>query len=126
MPVASLMMFDQPAEARSANDALWVAVRDRMRAGGFDAPDALDRQGTYNSYWLQPDLVFAQTCGYPYVAELKGRVRLVATPVFSYPGGKGAKRASYIVVREDAAAGSLEDLRGQRVAINDWLSNSGM
>jgi len=126
MAVASLMMYDQPDQARSANDALWIAIRDRVRAKGFAAPDALDRSGDYHSYWLQPDLALAQTCGYPYVSELKGRVRLVATPVFSYPGGKGVKRASFIVVREDSSAKSLEDLRGKRAAINDWLSNSGM
>jgi ABC-type phosphate/phosphonate transport system substrate-binding protein len=124
--VASLMMYDQPDRVRSANEALWIAIRDRLRAKGFPAPDALDRNGDYHSYWLRPDLALAQTCGYPYVSELKGKVRLVATPVFSYPGGKGAKRASFIVVREANAAKSLEDLRGSRAAINDWGSNSGM
>jgi ABC-type phosphate/phosphonate transport system substrate-binding protein len=124
--VASLMMYDQPDRVRSANDALWIAIRDRLRAKGFAAPDALDRSGEYHSYWLRPDLVFAQTCGYPYVSELKGKVRLVATPAFSYSGGNGAKRASFIVVREDSPAQSLEDMRRQRAAINDWGSNSGM
>jgi ABC-type phosphate/phosphonate transport system substrate-binding protein len=124
--VASLMMYDMPDRVRSANDALWIAIRDRLRAKGFAAPDVLDRSGEYHSYWLRPDLALAQTCGYPYVSELKGKVRLVATPAFSYSGGKGAKRASFIVVREDHPAQSLGDLRGQRAAINDWLSNSGM
>jgi ABC-type phosphate/phosphonate transport system substrate-binding protein len=126
MTVASLMMYDQPDQARSANDALWIAIRDRLRAKGMSVPDALDRSEDYHSYWLRPDLALAQTCGYPYVSELKGKVRLVATPVFSYPGGKGAKRASFIIVREDNPAQSLADLHGKRAAINDWLSNSGM
>lgn len=126
MTVATLMMYDQPDRVRSANDALWIAIRDRLRAKGLSAPDVLDRSGHYHDSWLRTDLVLAQTCGYPYVSELKGKVRLVATPAFSYPGGKGAKRASLIVVREDSTAQSLEDLRGQRAAINDWLSNSGM
>jgi len=126
MLVASLMMYDNPDVARRANDALWVALRDRMRAKGFETPDALDRTGSHESYWLRPELGFAQTCGYPYVSELKGKVRLVATPVFNYPGGKGARRASYIVVREDDPAQSVGDVAGYRAAVNDWLSNSGM
>lgn len=126
MRVASLLMYDNPEVVRSANDVLWMAIRDRMRKAGFDEPDALDRTGDYHSYWLRPELALAQTCGFPYVSELKGKVRLVATPVFSYPGGKGARRASFIVVGEADPAKSIEDVRGKRAVINDWLSNSGM
>ena len=126
MPIASLMMYDQPAAAQGANDALWAALRDRLRGRGLEVPDLLDRTGSHESYWLRPDLLFAQTCGYPYVQELKGKVRLVATPVFRYPGGKGARRGSFIVVREDDPARDIPDLAGKRAAINDWLSNSGM
>lgn len=126
MLVASLLMYDRPDVVQNANNALWAALRDRLRAYGLDVPDALDRSGSHDSYWLRPDLSFGQTCGYPYVQELKGRVRLVATPVFRYSGGKGARRASFIVVREDDPARSIADLAGKRAAINDWLSNSGM
>jgi ABC-type phosphate/phosphonate transport system substrate-binding protein len=126
MLVASLLMYDRPDVVQRANDALWIALRDRLRSRGLDVPDALDRSGSHDSYWLRPDLVFGQTCGYPYVEELKGRVRLVATPVFRYAGGKGARRASFIVVRQDDPARSIADLKGKRAAINDWLSNSGM
>lgn len=126
MLVASLLMYDHPDVVERANDALWTALRDAMHARGLDVPDRLDRSEGHESYWLRPDLAFAQTCGYPYVRQLKGRVRLVATPVFRYPGGKGARRASFIVVRDDDPARSIADLRGRRAAINDWFSNSGM
>jgi ABC-type phosphate/phosphonate transport system substrate-binding protein len=126
MPVASLMMYDRPDVIQHANDALWIALRNRLRARGLDVPDSLDRSGSHDSYWLRPDLVFGQTCGYPYIRELKGRVRLVATPVFRCPGGKGARRASFIVVRADDPVRSIADLAGRRAAINDRLSNSGM
>ena len=126
MLVASLLMYDRPDVVQRANDVLWTALRDRLRSRGLDVPETLDRSGSHDSYWLRPDLFFGQTCGYPYVEELKGRVRLVATPVFRYAGGKGARRASFIVVREDDPARSIADLAGKRVAINDWLSNSGM
>lgn len=126
MLVASLLMYDQPAVVQGANDVLWAALRDRLRARGLDVPESLDRSGSHDSYWLRGDLAFGQTCGYPYVEELKGKVRLVATPVFRYAGGKGARRASFVVVREDDPARTIADLAGKRAAINDWLSNSGM
>jgi ABC-type phosphate/phosphonate transport system substrate-binding protein len=126
MPVASLMMYDKPEAVQRANDALWSAIRDEMRARGFDAPEALDRKDEHEAYWLRPDLAFAQACGFPYVCALKGRVRLVATPAFRFAGGKGARRASFVVVRHDDEARRIADLAGRRVAINDWQSNSGM
>ena len=43
MLVASLLMYDQPDVVQRANDALWAALRDRLRARGLDVPDALDR-----------------------------------------------------------------------------------
>jgi len=126
MLVASLLMYDRPDVVQRANDALWAALRDRLQSRGLDVPESLDRSGSHDSYWLRPDLIFGQTCGYPYVEELKGRVRLVATPVFRYAGGNGARRASFIVAREDDPAHSIAELAGKRAAINDWLSNSGM
>ena len=126
MLVASLLMYDRPDVVQRANDALWAALRDRLRARGLDVPETLDRSGSHDSYWLRSDLIFGQTCGYPYVEELKGRVRLVAAPAFRYAGGKGARRASFVVVRDDDPARSIADLAGKRAAINDWLSNSGM
>jgi ABC-type phosphate/phosphonate transport system substrate-binding protein len=126
MARASLAMYDFLPELQAANDRVWQAVRDRLAAGGFDPPDSLDRAISYDGIWLQPDLVLAQACGYPYVRDLKGRVRLVATPVYSFPGGEGTERASFIVVPKSSEARSLEDLRGRVAAINDRGSNSGM
>lgn len=126
MARASLAMYDSVPPVRTANDRLWQGIRDRMRAAGFEAPDALDRAISYDGIWLEPDLVFAQTCGYPYVSQLQGKVRLVATPVFEYPGGKGTERVSFLIVRRGSPAQDLADLRGAVAAINDRHSNSGM
>jgi ABC-type phosphate/phosphonate transport system substrate-binding protein len=126
MARASLAMYDSVPPVKAANDRLWQGVRDRMRAAGFAAPDALDRAISYDGIWLEPDLVLAQTCGYPYVSHLKGKVRLVATPVFEFAGGEGTERVSFIIVPEGSKAQSLDDLRGKVAAVNDWGSNSGM
>jgi len=126
MARASLAMYDSWPPVQAANDRLWQGIRDRLRAAGYEAPDALDREIGYHDIWLKPDLVLAQTCGYPYVSLLKGKVRLVATPVFGFPGGEGTERVSFIVVAEASPFRSLEDLRGKTAVINDWGSNSGM
>lgn len=126
MAVASLLMYDRPEPVARANDALWAGVAARLGKRGLEAPAALDRAAAYDSYWLRDDLLLAQACGFPYVKKLAGHVRLVATPVYRWPGGDGARRASFIIVREDDKAKDLAAMRGRRAAVNDHLSNSGM
>jgi len=92
--IAALPMYDWP-EARAEVDALWAAMRDRLRAAGIDAPEALcrrngdlpavpggirDASGTVvapdpatlppdefdlPTLWRHPDLLLAQTCWGP-------------------------------------------------------------
>jgi ABC-type phosphate/phosphonate transport system substrate-binding protein len=126
MARASLAMYDSVPPVQAGNDRLWQGIRDRLRAAGHEAPDALDRDLAYDGLWLEPDLVLAQTCGYPYVSHLKGKVRLVATPAYDFSGGEGTERVSFIIVPEQSPTASLEDLRGKVAAVNDWGSNSGM
>jgi ABC-type phosphate/phosphonate transport system substrate-binding protein len=76
--------------------------------------------------WTDPDLLLAQTCGYPLVTSLAGRVALVATPRYAAFGCAGAYYRSAVVVRGNDTAAGLADLRGRRCAVNDAASNSGM
>jgi ABC-type phosphate/phosphonate transport system substrate-binding protein len=126
MARSSLAMYDSVPPVRAANDRLWQGIRDRLRAAGYEAPDMLDQETPHDDVWLKPDIVLAQTCGYPYVSYLKGKVRLVATPAYDFAGGEGTERVSFIIVPEASQAQSLEDLRGKIAAVNDWGSNSGM
>lgn len=126
MARASLAMYDSLPPVRAANIRLWQGIRDRLRAAGFEAPEALDFETEHDDVWLKPDVVLAQTCGYPYVSYLKGKVRLVATPAYDFAGGEGTERVSFVIVPEASKAQGLEDLRGKVAAINDWGSNSGM
>jgi ABC-type phosphate/phosphonate transport system substrate-binding protein len=124
--IAALSMYDAPAAVAAANDALWAGLRDRLRAAGLaGVPDGVDRTRGHAEPWLDPRLLLAQTCGFPYVRHLKGRVRLVATPVYGFPGGGNGERRSAVVVAADAPFAAVEDLRGKRAAINDPGSNSG-
>jgi ABC-type phosphate/phosphonate transport system substrate-binding protein len=124
--VAALPMYDFP-ELQPANDALWAAIAERLRAQGVaDVPAALSRTPDLDATWRSPGLLLAQTCGYPLTTRLKGRVQLVATPRYRAPGCEGPFRRSAIVVRADAPVARLADLSGTRCALNERSSDSGM
>ena len=90
------------------------------------APDALSRGEDLAAYWTNPALLLGQTCGYPLVTSLAGRVALLATPIYLAEGCEGAFYRSAIVIHARDGAASLADLRGRRCAVNDPASNSGM
>jgi ABC-type phosphate/phosphonate transport system substrate-binding protein len=121
MSLAALPMYDLPA-VRWATDALWAALFARLPG----APATLTRDRPAEAIWADPDLLLAQTCGYPLVGALAGKVQLVATPCYDAPGCEGPFHRSVIVVRRDDPAASLPDLRGRRAAVNSAASNSGM
>lgn len=125
MRLASLAMYASPPPLAEATAALWRFLSAALtRAGLEDVPGTLDAAVRYKEAWTDHELLLAQTCGFPYV--LRGKVRLVATPVYGHPGCDGPLKCSFIVIREDSRARSLEDLRGARAAINEPFSNSGV
>jgi len=75
--------------------------------------------------WHAPNLLLAQTCGFPLMKGVTGPVRLVATPVYDVPYTEGANYVSLIVVGENSNAASLMDLRGGVAAVNKPTSHSG-
>jgi ABC-type phosphate/phosphonate transport system substrate-binding protein len=127
MRLASLAMYVSPPPLAAATIAFWDFLRDVLREEGLvDVPEALDEDLRYDAAWTDPDLLLAQTCGYPYVKHLRTKVRLVATPVYSHPGCDGPDKCSFIIVRKVSQARSLDDLRGVKAAINEPGSNSGV
>ena len=126
MLIAALPMYDLP-ELEAANDRLWAAIAARLHAAGvIQAPDELTRDAALDEIWSAPELLLSQTCGYPLVTALKGRVSLVATPCYRAPGCHGPFHRSAVIVRAADATAALSDLRGRRCAVNDMASNSGM
>lgn len=124
--LASLRMYVAPSVVVEAQRVLWAFLRDHLRSAGMvGLPDALDETLPHHQAWLDPRLVLAQTCGFPFVKHLKGRVRLVATPVYEAPGCSGPDMCSFIVARERGAPTDLAACRGLRAAINETGSNSG-
>lgn len=123
--IASLGMYDR-AETAQANDNLWALIRDRLRAKGHQAPDTLTRgYGAYWTAWEAPDLVFSQTCGFPYRARLHGTVTLIGTPDYGVAGCPPGHYCSVFVARTDDDRDHLCDFSRTAFAFNEGLSQSG-
>jgi ABC-type phosphate/phosphonate transport system substrate-binding protein len=104
----------------------WAGVARHMRdAGVKNVPDVLSTPVDQLQHWLDPDLLFSQTCGYPLVTVLKDKVNIIAIPLYNAPGCEGSDYSSMIIVREGLKANSLADLAGLDVAINGRDSHSG-
>ena len=123
--IASLGMYD-PAPLRGANDAFWALVREGLQARGIPAPEALTRgEAAYWPAWRAPDLVFSQTCGFPFRARLYGQVTLIGTPDYGVEGCPPGHYCSVFVVRQDDGRDRLEAFDGAHLAYNEPLSQSG-
>lgn len=120
-----ISMYDMP-ERRAAIDAWWAGLARHWRAAGLDdIPETAHMPDNLYELWLSPDLFIAQTCGFPLTHGLKGRVALVATPVYAVDGCVGPTYHSVIVARRDSDVRSLDDIAGRTVAINGYDSQSG-
>ena len=115
--IASLPMYDWP-EVREATDNFWRAL---SRHVGVDVP--LWRGENHVSPWRNPELLFSQTCGYPFTHEFRGRLTYVATPHYAVDGCDGPHYSSLVFARSLAPP---EEFRGSRVAVNSRDSMSGM
>jgi ABC-type phosphate/phosphonate transport system substrate-binding protein len=122
--IASLPMYDMPP-VQAANDRLWQAIRDRLRAQGVDAPEALLRAGDLFGQWESPDLILSQTCGMPYRTRLHGKVTLVGTPDFGMPGVEAGYYRSVFIAHKDDARERVEQFEGAALAYNETISQSG-
>ena len=114
----SLPMYDWP-EVGKATDAWMLGI---LRNLG-QTSQVLDRNPDRLAVWRRDDLLFSQTCGYPFTHEFRGRLGYVATPHYGVPGCVGPNYCSFVFAREQRRP---DDFRGQRAAVNNPDSMSGM
>ncbi|GGH22255.1 ABC transporter, phosphonate, substrate-binding protein [Cribrihabitans marinus] len=112
-------MYDLPALS-PAIDRYWAAIRHHLGEG----PARLTRDADPWEVWTHPDLLLAQTCGFPYRARLHGKVALVGTPDPALPGCPPGHYCSVLVARADDYR-SLQALLTGTFAFNEALSQSG-
>jgi ABC-type phosphate/phosphonate transport system substrate-binding protein len=122
-PVATLPMYDWP-EVEATYDAFWLRIAASLGRSGIATPAQLVHRGDCHAAWRLPNLLLSQTCGFPYVSQLRGMVQLVATPHYAVSGCAGSSYSSMIIMRH-AQALSLTDWGGGTAAINSTDSQSG-
>ena len=124
MALANLGMYSLPAVA-DAIEAWWDGLARAFIAEGLeDVPETLSG-GDMHALWNDPDLLFAQTCGYPLTHEFKDKLQVIATPAYGAEGCTGCTYRSAFIVRRDEPAQTLDALRGRKAAINSPDSQSG-
>jgi ABC-type phosphate/phosphonate transport system substrate-binding protein len=123
--IASLPMYDFPW-VRAAIVRLWASIRDKLRARGIDAPEALTQEGDIRSAWMSDSLLLGQTCGYPYWRGVRCKAEILAVPIYGFAGCEGPYHRSFLIARRDDPRESLAEFRSDKAAINGADSNSGM
>lgn len=119
--VAALDMYVEPDCVRQAGATFIGEVCRRLGVRRY-APAAADLA----VQWRQPNLLFAQTCGYPLMTQLRGQVAVLAVPSYDLPDCAPGEHCSLFVAAEGQARQRLGDFRNTRLALNDHDSNSGM
>jgi ABC-type phosphate/phosphonate transport system substrate-binding protein len=123
--IASLGMYDR-AEIAAANDKLWANIRDGLRTAGIKAPDTLTRGAdAYWNAWTSPDLVFSQTCGFPFRAKLHDHITLIGAPDYGLPDCPPGYYTSVYIARQTDARQTLAEFSGAKFAYNEPMSQSG-
>lgn len=118
---AELSMYVAPERVREAT-AQWLArILELLQATRRDA-SSLQLLELFKA----PELLLAQTCGYPLMTQLRGRVQLIGRPRYELPDSSAGEHCSVIVSRESDPRRVLSDFKNSRGVINDLHSNSGM
>jgi ABC-type phosphate/phosphonate transport system substrate-binding protein len=109
------------AQVRGATNDLWAAIRRNLGWG----PDGLEWNTVTPDVWHDPDLLVAQTCGWPLIAELPDSSAVVGAFDYAVPDAHEGTYRSLIVTGTDR---SLDELRADPntlAAVNDHSSLSG-
>lgn len=118
---SDLSMYLAPARVLHAQDAWLERILAILgeRRGQTQVVDLA-------AHWLSPDLLLSQTCGYPFVTSLRGKVKLVGRPSYELTHGSGGDHCSLLLCRADSAVTDLAGFQGSHGLINAPDSNSGM
>lgn len=120
-PLVSLGMYDAPPWSHHV-DQFWTGLRRHFLAAGIsDPPLSLERERPFLDAWLNPTLLFSQTCGLPLQLHLPGKVTVVGRPVYAVADTPPGDYRSVILARP----GVLNGNGPIRLAINSQDSHSG-
>jgi ABC-type phosphate/phosphonate transport system substrate-binding protein len=113
--------------AAADHSELLHQIADQFAAHGLTEPiEVVTEVGDLDEFWLRRDLLLGQACGFPLMTRLAGKVTLLGTLGYAFPGCEGHCYRSFILVRADSGLYTLKDLQGRIAAVNQWHSHSGM
>lgn len=118
---AELLMYVAPEPVRQANERWLTRILERLGTTRRNAEDF-----SLMDLWLSPHLLLTQTCGYPLMTALRGRVRIIGRPRYELPDSSTGNHCSLLLSRADDPRRSLPAFQGSRGVINGEDSNSGM
>lgn len=118
---AELLMYVAPAAVQQANQEWLARIFERLNLTRRNA-DHLDLHGL----WLAPELLVTQTCGYPLMTQLRGKVRVIGRPRYELAHSSQGEHCSLLLTRNDNPRTRLADFYDSRGVINGHDSNSGM
>ena len=118
--IASLAMYPF-LQVRDATNELWSAIRSNLGWG----PEQLEWNVVTPKVWHEPDLLFAQCCGWPLVAELPDTIAVVGAFDYEVPDSQGGTYRSLIVTNTDRSLDELRSDPNTLAAVNDHSSLSG-
>lgn len=118
---AELSMYVAPQRVREATAQWLTRILELLQCTRRDA-SSLELLELFKA----PELLLAQTCGYPLMTQLRGQVQLIGRPRYEWPDSSAGQHCSVIVSRESDPRRALSDFKNSRGVINDPHSNSGM
>ncbi|MBA1294189.1 PhnD/SsuA/transferrin family substrate-binding protein [Pseudomonas lurida] len=118
---SDLSMYLAPARVSQAQDA-WLERILAILGERREQKPVVDLA----SHWLSADLLLSQTCGYPFVTSLRGKVRLIGCPSYELTHSSAGSHCSLLLCRADSDVTDLAGFQGSHGLINAPDSNSGM
>ncbi len=118
--IAAFPMYDRP-EVAASWDQLWLLFQEAYG----DGPSTLTRSGDLWDLWQSPDLLLAQTCGFPYRTRLKDKVALIGAPDHGLLEAPAGHYCSVIVAHQRNEGRGLDIFDNATLAFNEPLSQSG-
>ena len=119
--LAELLMYTAPETIRRANERWLARILERLGTSRRNAEGL-----SLMDLWLSPQLLLTQTCGYPLMTALRGKVRVLGRPRYELPDSSGGNHCSLLLSRADDQRRTLPAFFGSRGVINGEDSNSGM
>jgi len=118
--MASLAMYPfKPL--RSATESLWNVIRQHLGWG----PPSLEWEVVAPEVWRHPNLLLAQTCGWPVVNQLADEFAVVGTFDYDVPGAADGRYQSVLISRDGSAFEELLTRPRVVAALNATDSLSG-